>query len=36
VQRLTDDQRQSEDRSEQGESDERALRASLRADESEE
>lgn len=36
VQRLTDDQRQDEDRSEQGEADERALRASLRGNESEE
>lgn len=36
VQRLTDDQRAHEDRAEQGESDERALRASRRAQDGEE
>ncbi len=36
VMRLTDDQRQSEDRTEQGEADERALRASRRAENREE
>ena len=36
VQRLTDDQRQSEDRTEQGEADDRALRASRRAEDREE